>query len=334
MNRLFLLLISLLFIGNAYPSSTSTPPFNHGRYANPDFKKSWLDLVQYAWQRQPGEWHRNLALPPGPPPPRQVLGSALRVTVVNHATVLIQSGGINVLTDPIWSERASPVQWAGPRRFVPPGLRFEDLPPIHAVLISHNHYDHLDLPTLKRLNAAFQPLFVVGEREGDTLRAAGITHIAELGWGTQLGLPGGYAVSGLAAKHWTGRGALDRNQSLWLSYVLHAPGGPIYFAGDSGYGPQFSEAQQQFGPMRLALLPIGAYKPRWLTDFQHMSPCQAVQAHADLAARHSVAIHYGTFELADDGQTEPVTELARCLPNGAAPFMALPFGTGYDVPPL
>ena len=346
MTRLPLPLLALLLAGctsHAEPAPATNapraaPPFENGAYLNPGFKKGAFDLVRYYATRTPGVWARKLDTPPGPRPPARVGTGALRATVVNHATVLLQYDGVNVLTDPIWSARASPVQWAGPERYVPPMIAFEDLPPIDAVLISHNHYDHLDLPTLQRLEAAFHPTYIVGERQGALLREAGLQKVVELNWATHTTLANGQKVWGTEAVHWTGRKSFSgRNASLWMSYVLGTSQGPVYFAGDTGYGGQFAAAQKQFGPMRLALLPIGAYKPRWLTAFQHMDPCEAATAHRELRAAQSIAIHYGTFELSDDGQTEPIQELARCVnAQGIAPerFSATPFGSGYDVPTL
>lgn len=316
-----------------------TPAFVDGAYENPGFKKSPTDLIRFSFTREPGVWVRDLDAAPGPKPPASVAGDGLRVTVIGHATTLLQMDGINVLTDPVYSLRASPLQWTGPKRFTPPMIAFEDLPHIDAVIISHNHYDHLDLPTLRRLNAAHQPLFIVGERQGALLKDAGLTRVQELNWEGSVVLADGYSIHGAPSQHWTGRSIGDRNQTLWMSYVLASRAGKVYFAGDTGYGRQFLQAQARFGGFRLALLPIGAYKPRWLTDFQHMDPCEALRAHRELRAAESVAIHYGTFELSDDGQTEPIQELARCvqqeaLSTNAAPFRVLSFGQGYDVPTL
>lgn len=312
--------------------------FDGERFHNTEpFDKGAFDLIRFAFTREPGEWKRDLSAPKQPPPLPWAGQGALRVTVVNHATVLIQADGLNILTDPIWSERASPLSWAGPRRYIAPGVRFEDLPPISAVLISHNHYDHLDLPTLQRLKTAHDPLFLVGLGEGDILRTAGITRIVELDWWQSHSLGNGRKVWGAPALHWTGRQLTDRNRSLWLSWVLETAGGPVYFAGDTGYGTQFKAARERFGPMRLALLPIGAYKPRWLTAYQHLDPGQAVQAFGDLQAQAALGIHFGTFELSDDGQHEPVADLAQARAAAgldALRFQAPEFGAGYDFGPL
>lgn len=312
--------------------------FDGERFHNAQpFNKGALDLLRFALSREPGVWTRDLGIAPGPRPEPVLAQGALRATVVNHSTVLLQFDGVNLLTDPIWSERASPLQWLGPRRFVPPGLRFEELPRIDAVLISHDHYDHLDLPTLRRLQAAHHPVFLVGLGQGASLRAAGLANIAELDWDQPYSLANGRRVFAAPAVHWTGRAPWGRNRSLWLAFVIETAGGPVYFAGDTGYGPQFAAAYQRYGAMRLALLPIGAYKPRWLTAYQHLDPSEALRAHGELHAAASLGIHYGTFELSDDGQQEPVAELARQrmhLAVSETAFRAAAFGKSYDLPPL
>ena len=312
--------------------------FDGARFHNAQpFEKGAFDLIRFAFTREPGEWTRDLSPSIQPPPQPRVGVGALRATVVNHATVLIQADGLNLLTDPVWSERASPLSWGGPRRFVAPGIRFEDLPPISAVLISHDHYDHLDLPTLQRLKATHDPVFLVGLGEGETLRAGGIERVVELDWWQSHTLGNGRKVWGAPAVHWTGRAPWDRNRSLWMSWVLETAGGPVYFAGDTGYGPQFTAARERFGPMRLALLPIGAYKPRWLTAYQHMDPAEAVRAYGELRAQAALGIHFGTFELSDDGQQEPVADLAVARTRAglaAERFPAPEFGAGYDFAPL
>ncbi|MHA7835724.1 MAG: MBL fold metallo-hydrolase, partial [Algiphilus sp.] len=239
------------------------------------------DLLRFYASREPGEWVRNLEVPPASPPPARVDDGSLRLTFINHATVLVQVDGLNVLTDPIWSQRASPLSWVGPRRYRPPGIRFSDLPPIDVVVISHNHYDHLDIPTMRRLAAAHQPLFVVPAGDQVLLERAGIAPVLALDWWQSQRLANGCALTAVPVKHWSGRTLGDRNLSLWAGYVIESAGGPIYFAGDTGYDDHFAEAYARFGPMRAALLPIGAYKPRWLTAYQHMDPTDAVRAHLD-----------------------------------------------------
>lgn len=335
----FALLLSGCASGAGYQGPVSDH-FDGERFHNDEpFDVGWRELWRYVRERQPGEWRRDLTPPQRSAPPVRVGRGELRVTVINHATVLIQVDGLNLLTDPVWSLRASPVQWLGPKRYVAPGLAFEQLPPIDAVLISHDHYDHLDLPTLKRLEAVHQPTFVVGLGEDRWLRDRGLTKVIALDWGDRYRASPRVTVHGQRAKHWTGRGfgTSQRNRSLWMAYVIEAPGGPVYFAGDTGYDDHFSDSGQAFGPYRLALLPIGAYKPRWLTEYQHTSPEDAVQAHLDLRALRSLAVHFGTFQLSEEGQFEPVDDLARAVAAAGLPpeqFTAPEFGRGYRVAPL
>ena len=285
------------------------------------------------WQasRERGPWRPYAELPPGPPPPRRVIG-AMRVTFVNHATTLIQLDGINVLTDPIWSDRASPVSFAGPRRARPAGIRFEDLPPIDAVVVSHNHYDHLDVPTLRRLRRAFPRVRIfVGLGNGAVepeLRAE------ELDWWQGAPLGRGVTVTAVPSQHFSNRGLCDRDGTLFASYVISGSSGAAYFAGDTGYGPHFAEIRRRMGAPRLAVLPIGAYKPVWFMSAVHMSPADALKAHDDLGAATSVAMHFGTFHLGDDGQDEAPRELLRALEarKPSPRFWVLGFGEGRDVP--
>ncbi len=292
------------------------------------------NFLKWALHRRAGPWQVTRASP-GPPPPLRVEGDSLRVTFVNHATVLIQTAGLNVLTDPIWSERCSPLSWIGPQRVRPPGIRFEDLPPIDVVLISHDHYDHMDLPTLRRLNEKFHPRFFTGLGNADILAGANIPGATELDWWQGAALAPGVELTAVPAQHFSNRSLTDRNNTLWEGFVIQGPAGAVYFAGDTGYGPHFAEIHQRFGPIRLAMLPIGAYEPEWFMGAIHESPAQAVQAQRDLGASTAVAIHFGTFPLADDGQDEPVRALRAALRKAgpSAPrFWALGFGEGRDVP--
>ena len=270
------------------------------------------------WLGQAGAWPSWTDAPPGEPPPPRVMGTALRVTFVNHATVLLQTEGKNILTDPIWSERASPVSWAGPRRRRPPGLRFEDLPAIDVVLISHNHYDHLDLPTLERLARVHQPTFLVGLGNGPLLTSLGIGPVTEMDWWEDSRPAGGPTVTCVPAKHFSSRGLRDRNRTLWCGYVIQGAAGPVYFAGDTGFGLHFEHIAERFGPPRLAVLPIGAYLPLWFMSPVHLSPEEAVRAHRVLGARTSLAIHFGTFPLANDSAEQAPAELRRVLAEPGA----------------
>lgn len=307
--------------------------FDGIRFHNPEpFEERGLrDLLRWRRTSNPGPWPEWIPSSPGAPPQRRVSG--LRITHVNHSTALIQMNGVNILTDPVWSERVSPVSWAGPRRHRAPGLRFEDLPPIDLVLVSHNHYDHLDLPTLRRLAAVHRPRMLVPLGLGEFVALHGIGRPAELDWWNHADLSV-LRVTAVPARHFSGRGLRDRNGTLWCGYVIEGPAGPVYFAGDTGWGPHFAGIRDRFGPVRLALLPVGAFLPRWFMNPVHLSPEDAVRAHQALEASTSVGIHYGTFRIADDGYEEPRRELDRALAGLDPPrFWLLPFGEGRDVPP-
>jgi len=230
---------------------------------------------------------------------------AARVTWVGHATLLVQMDGLNVLTDPIWSDTASPLSFAGPRRFVPPGIAMEDLPPIDVVLVSHNHYDHLDLSTLEELSArSSETRFLVPLENAELLRKRGIRQVEELDWGQSLQLRG-VTFTCLPAQHWSQRGLLDRNRSLWASWAVLGPTRRFYFGGDTGYFDGFRAIGEALGPFDLAAIPIGAYRPEAMMREAHLNPEEAVQAAIDVGARRALGVHFGTFDLADEDLDEP-----------------------------
>jgi L-ascorbate metabolism protein UlaG (beta-lactamase superfamily) len=205
----------------------------------------------------------------------------------------------------------------------------EDLPPLDAVLISHNHYDHLDLPTLRRLAARGDSTFIVPAGVGRLLRSKNIGPAHELDWGESLALPG-FTIHSVPALHSSSRRIFDHNMSLWCGYVIECQERLIYFAGDTAFGPHFSEIRQEFGSPHLALLPIGAYEPRWFMSRLHMSPDEALRAHEILAARTSVAIHHGTFQLGDDGIDAPRKQIMACAPQET--FLILNNGQFAEIP--
>jgi L-ascorbate metabolism protein UlaG (beta-lactamase superfamily) len=295
-------------------------------------------LLQWLANREPGPWRKWIASPPGPPPPAQVSDGGLRVTFIGHSTVLIQMDGVNFLSDPIWSLRASPLSWIGPRRHRPPGIRFEDLPPIDVLLQSHDHYDHFDIPTLRRLAARQAIKFLVPLGVRARLVSGGVAggaESAELDWWQSVSLSPEIKITAVPARHFSGRSLRDRNRTLWCGYVIEGPLGAVCFAGDTGYGNHFREIRGRFSNIRLALLPIGAFRPQWFMGPVHMSPQDAVRAHQDLGAGMSLGIHFGTFRLADDGEDEPVTELRRALEAAVIPasrFVTLDSGQGLEIP--
>jgi len=296
------------------PERTSDLPFpkhfNGKRFFNPDAPQApgYLEALRWKLTNRPEPSPRFVADVEQSIPLRRVDGNGLRITLVNHSTVLLQQQGSNILTDPIWSERASPLSWIGPRRRRKPGVRMEDLPCIDVVLISHNHFDHLDLPTLRQLVARGDSTFVVPARLARLLRSENIGPTHELDWGELLSLKN-FTVYSVPALHFSARGIYDRNRTLWCGYVIECRERLVYFAGDTAFGPHFAQIREKFGSPRLALLPIGAYEPRWFMSRVHMAPEEAVKAHRILAAETSIAIHHGTFRLSDEGIDTPKKEL-------------------------
>jgi L-ascorbate metabolism protein UlaG (beta-lactamase superfamily) len=284
-------------------------------------------FIRWQLTRAPGVWRDWVDAPYGPPPPARVGRGRVRITLVNHATMLVQMDELNLLTDPTWSMRCSPVPFAGPRRHRPPGIRFEDRPPIDLVLVSHNHYDHLDLPTLRRLYRRGAPHVVTPLGNGALMRRHGIGNVTELDWWQRTGV-----VTLTPAQHFCARALSDRDANLWGGFVISGASGNVYFAGDSGWGPHFAEVAARFAPIRAAMLPIGAYLPRWFMKPAHIDPAEAVEAHLALGARTSIAMHYGTFRLGDDGEDEPVEDLRRAIAAKGNPnFLILEHGEGRDV---
>jgi L-ascorbate metabolism protein UlaG (beta-lactamase superfamily) len=262
--------------------------------------------------------------------------SDLRVTFVGHSTVLLQFDGWNILTDPVWYDRCSPFQWAGPKRVQPAAIRLEDLPPIDLILQSHNHWDHLDIENLKKIYQKHQPQIVTSLGISQFLKQHGIEKSVDLDWNqpflakkavyprsnrdvpTEESFFSELTITCLPAQHFSGRGMFDRNATLWSSFMVSSPtSGNIYFGGDSGYGDFFKKIGAQFGTIRLALIPIGAFKPEWFMSPIHCTPAEAVHIHLDINAEKTLAIHHGTFPLADDGQLEPVVALQKALAEKA-----------------
>ncbi len=242
---------------------------------------------------------------PARPPAR---ADHLRITMVNHSTVLIQTPEANILTDPIWSERASPFSWTGPRRRRAPGVVFDNLPPIDIVLLSHNHYDHLDLPTLRRLAQRGASEFIVPLGLRPLLESNSIGPVHELDWD---GLRG--SIHAVPAFHFSARTPFDRNRTLWCGYMIESSEGLIYFAGDTAFGGHFEQIRAANVAPRVALVPIGAYQPRWFMSPVHMDPGEAVRACEILGAETGIAIHYGTFQLGDEAIDTPKRALAGRL---------------------
>ena len=315
----------------------SAPPFpisdhcDGQLFFNPgvDTDRSFADLWRWRREGRRAPWPAAVPVPLAPPPPAEAGPGEVLLTPVGHSTVLIQVEGCNILTDPVWSERASPVGFAGPRRVRVPGVAFADLPRIDLVLLSHDHYDHFDVPTLKRLDAHSAPRIVTGLGNGRVLARHGLRAVVELDWWECCTPAGGVDVTFLPAQHWSCRVPWSRRRTLWGGHAIQAGGVSVVFAGDSGYGPHFAAIGRAIRP-DVALLPIGAYEPRWFMEAQHMDPFDAVKAHHDLGASLSLGLHWGTFQLTDEPIEAPREALAQALAeagqDGAA-FQAPEFGT-------
>jgi L-ascorbate metabolism protein UlaG (beta-lactamase superfamily) len=307
-----------------------------GRFFNPGApRQKLLTFLRWITRREQGEWSQFTAKEYGPPPPARVRGADLRVTFVNHSTFLLQTAGLNLLTDPVWSERVSPVTFAGPNRRRTPGLRIEDLPPVDAILLSHNHYDHFDKATLRRLHLRDRPAVFCPLGLEEPLARLGFSEICELDWWQHVAWCG-LNVHCVPAQHFSARGPLDRNRTLWCGWMLDGAEGAVYFAGDTGFASLFEEIAESFPCIRLSLLPIGAYKPQWFMGPIHMEPAEALDAHRVLRSACSIATHFGTFPLADDSETEPVAGLERAMQMEppSRPFWVLQEGEGRNIPPV
>jgi L-ascorbate metabolism protein UlaG (beta-lactamase superfamily) len=285
--------------------------------------KSIVDLVRWWGSRSGERWPDWSPSPHLDRPPPRIDGETLRLSYVGHASFLLQTAGQNVLIDPVWSQRASPLVFAGPKRVNDPGIHFEALPRIDTVLVSHAHYDHLDVATLSRLEEIHQPRFITPLGNDAIMRMHDPAIEAEAyDWHDRVSLAPGFDITLVPLRHWSARGFLDRNKSLWAGFVLETPAGRVFHVTDSGYGDgyRFRDARKRYGPFRLAILPIGAYAPRWFMRDQHMDPHEAVRAYFDCGAELALAHHHGTFKLTDEAIDAPARELATaCRTAGIGP---------------
>lgn len=302
---------------NPYYQGPVSDHFDGTRFVNPagepETDRSLGDLLRWRRSGVNNAWPSSVDVVPVIPDTRV---DGLRVTMVGHATLLIQLGGLNMLTDPVWSDRASPVAFAGPKRVTIPGVELEALPPIDAILLSHNHYDHLDITTLRRLHALHNPLILTPLGNDAIIRRhLPASRILAGDWGDQLEIARGAKAHIVPALHWSSRGPRDRRMALWGGFVVEAAGKLVYFAGDTGYGTGdiFRSLHTRFGAVDLAILPIGAYDPRWFMAAQHCDPEEAIQIMLDTGAKAAVGMHWGTFKLTDETRTDPEQRLVAGL---------------------
>jgi len=296
--------------------------FDGNRFFNPTLPKDFAPSRRstFKMMREPRKpwpaWVENLGVPRlnEPLEPNEVA-----ITFVNHATFLIQINGVSILTDPVWSERASPFRRIGPKRVRSPGVRFEDLPAIDVVLLSHNHYDHLDIATLKQLRQRFAPTVFTANGDARLVAPLGFKEVHELDWWDGVRFNDALKITFVPAQHFSARGLFDRKKSLWGGYMIESRGWRIYFGGDSGYSTHFSGIKHRLGPPDIAMLGIGAYEPRWFMKPIHMNPAEAVCAHRDLGATQSIGMHFGTFQLTTEAIDQPLKDLAQALSDNGIP---------------
>jgi L-ascorbate metabolism protein UlaG (beta-lactamase superfamily) len=316
---LFIALLSFKFWTIRYYDGPISNHYDGNIFHNPgsNHTKSYFEILKWQFTRHKPQWPDVKPAAKLDLPPKAVTDDSFRISMVGHSTVLIQSKGINILTDPIWSLRASPFQWIGPKRSILPGIEFAALPKIDVVIVSHNHYDHMDETTIKRLFKEHNPLFIT-PLGNDTLlkRMEPDIRVKTLDWYENAVI--GDSSTNIwcyPAQHWSRRWLTDQNKALWGAFIIETPSGNIYFAGDTGYGTgeHFKAAQRQFKEFKVALLPIGAFEPEWFMAYSHINPQEAIQAMQDLKAQHSIALHFQTFHIADDTFDEPVTVLKDAL---------------------
>jgi len=301
---------------NPYHQGPVTDHFDGTRFFNPgepETDRALSELLRWKRTAPNNPWPGSVPVTPVVPDARV---EGLRVTMIGHATLLIQIAGLNILTDPVWSDRASPLSFAGPRRITAPGVALADLPPIDAILLSHNHYDHLDIATLRALHDRHAPLIVTPlGNDAIVHRHIPAARIDAGDWGDQFAIGPEAEAHIVPATHWSSRGMRDRRMALWGGFMLRAAGKLVYFAGDTGYGTGriFRDMRTRFGPVDLALLPIGAYDPRWFMAAQHTDPEEAIRIMLDLDARAALGIHWGSFKLTDEPWEDPALRLAAGL---------------------
>ncbi|HEU0084766.1 MAG TPA: MBL fold metallo-hydrolase [Bradyrhizobium sp.] len=315
--------------------------FDGTRFFDPDGSppKSLPEVLrwQFGPDRQRHPWPDRAPSAYADMPPPRVTGDKVRLSFVGHASWLIQTAGLNILIDPVWSDRASPFSFAGPRRHNAPGIAFDALPRIDIVLVSHGHYDHLDVATLSKLAENFSPRVITPLGNDAAMHAADSAIRAKaFDWHDRIELGRGLALTLVPTRHWSARGLFDRNRALWASFVLETPAGKLYIVCDSGYGDgrHFRRVAETHGPLRLAILPIGAYEPRWFMRDQHMNPEDAVKALADCGAAQALAHHHGTFQLTDEAIDAPVAALHAALDDAKMPrerFVALKPGQVVEI---
>lgn len=304
---------------NPYYSGPVSDHFDGKVFFNPEGTPPGkiTDLLKWQFNGQRSKWPEAFDSPyHGAQPKSRITGSSVEVTHIGHATFLIQVGGKNFLTDPVWSERASPISIVGPKRINPPGVNFDDLPQIDVILLTHNHYDHMDMATLKNLVAKHDPL-ILTPLGNDTIIANAINNakVQTGDWDEIIEIEDDLKIHFEPCHHWGARGMKDRRMTLWSAFTVETPNRKIYHVGDTGFhkGINFIKAVEKHQGFDVAILPIGAYEPQWFMKGQHMNPEEAVEGFKLLNAKQAIGHHWGTFQLTDEPIEEPAQKLAEAL---------------------
>lgn len=336
------------FLDRIYYRGPATDHFDGSRFFNPDGEDDTArpsaggSRASFLWRFLSGSdgrpaWPDRVAVIPSVHE-RRVMSDRMVVTWIGHATVLVQTQGLNILTDPIWSDRAGPLGF-GPTRVTAPGVRFDDLPKIDLVLVSHNHYDHLDQETLKRLWQRDRPLVVTSLGNDSVIGQVGVPAKA-VDWGQRVAVPPGVEVIVSRNHHWGSRWFTDRNRALWSAFTIRLPGGNLFFAGDTGLGNgQWPAEAASHGPVRLALIPIGAFRfvPGQMASGSHIGPPDAVRVFGRMAPSRAVPIHWGTFRLSYEARDTPprmLSAVMQCAGYDPARFAPVKVGQPLTVPPV
>lgn len=300
----------------ARPMRPISDHFDGKHFFNPTLPKGYVPRISSVFKmlsEKKSSWPKT-AKNLGTPRMHEELGPGdVAITFIGHVTFLIQMPGINILTDPIWSKRASPFRRIGPRRVRSPAVAFDDLPPIDLILISHNHYDHLDLKTLKRLQERFAPKALIAAGDKRLVQSTGLTDVHEFDWWDELQLRPGLKVTFAPTQHFSARSLWNRQKSLWGGFMIENEGRRVFFCGDAGYSSHFVDIKKRLGAPDIALFGIGSYEPRWFMRSMHMNPAEAVQAHEDIGSKQSIAMHFGTFRMSAEGIDQPKDELRIAL---------------------
>ena len=318
---------------NTYYNGPISDHFDGHKFYDPKnaYTNNFFDFLKWQLTQQKSPWPNKVELKQTDTPPKMV--DKIRISYVGHVSFLIQTEGVNILTDPVWSKRASPFSFIGPKRVIKPGINFKDLPKIDVILISHNHYDHLDLKTIQQLWYKFKPKIIVPLGNDTIIKNFDSNiEVRAYDWGDNIKINKNLAINLEPMQHWSARGMFDKNHALWAAYVIASKNnGNIYFIGDSGYSSYFKEALVKYKEFKLALLPIGAYQPRWFMKYAHMDPEDAIQASKDLGLPYTIPSHYDVFSLADEPYNDALNKLLGALKSTKHNFHVVKVGSHIEL---